>query len=125
MAEEPHAAPQPRAADNHAGAAANPEQHLMEAHKLSIQVQGKEGAWGRARWALVREEKGKVKTLAVFEGTRREAVNHFFSFIHPNVAATPPAAAQRPRREFGGGARGGRPQGRSEGRPQGGRPQGR
>ena len=122
-AEENHPAPQSRRPDDHAGAIANAEQHLSEAHKLSVQIQGKEGSWGHAVWALIREEKGKVKTLTVFEGTRREAANHFFSFIHPNLTTAPSAAAQGPQRSYGGGSRGGRPQGRPPGRPPG-RPQG-
>ncbi len=116
MTEETQAAPQARHAEDHAGAAINPEQHLMESHKLSIRAQGKEGQWGRAVWALIREDRGKVKTMAVFEGTRREAANHFFDFIHPNRAAAP--AAPGPRASgYRQGPRGGRPQGRSQGRP--------
>ncbi len=116
MTEESQRAPQqPRRVDDHAGASANPEQHLMETHGLSIRLQGKEGTWGRAVWALVREDRGKVKTLAVFEGTRREAASHFFSFIHPNVTAAPAAPAHQPSdRRRGGDA--GRPQGRPMGR---------
>lgn len=129
MTEESQSAPQspqgsqPRRGDDHAGAAANPEQHLMETHNLSIRVQGKEGSRGHAVWALIKEERGKVKTLTVFEGTRREAANHFFSFIHPNRLAAPAAPAHRSFRESGGGSRTGRPQ---SGRGQGGaRPQSR
>lgn len=94
MAEETQAAPEPRRGGEHA-VAPNPEQHLQEAHKLSIRIQGKEGTWGRAKWALVRQEQGKVKTLGVFEGTRMEAVNHFYKFIHPGQLAAPAAPARR------------------------------
>ncbi len=118
MSEETQSTPQPRRGDDHAGAAANPEQHLADAHNLSVQLQGKEGSWGHAVWALVREDKGKTKTLTVFEGTRREAVNHFFKFIHPNLGATQSAPAQRPARRFSGPPRGSRPQGTGS-RPQG------
>ncbi|HEX2923094.1 MAG TPA: hypothetical protein VHS28_03595 [Chloroflexota bacterium] len=122
MSEETQPEAQPRRSDDHAGAAANPEQHLLDAHNLSIKVQGKEGTWGRAKWALVREQGGKVKTMAVYEGTRREAANHFFSFIHPNgVETAAPAAPGRGE----GYRRGPRPGGRPQGRPAGGRPQGR
>lgn len=98
MTEETQATPRPQRTDDHAGAAANPEEHLRDAHKLSIQVQGKEGPTGRAVWALIREEKGKVKTLTVFEGTRREAANRFFAFIHPNMPAQAAAPSRRPSR---------------------------
>lgn len=120
MTEDSQAAPQLHRAGDHVGAAANPEQHLLDAHKLSIRVQGKEGSWGHAVWALVREERGKVKTLGVFEGTRREAANHFYNYIHPDKAATPSAPAQRP----GGASRPGPRASRHPSRPQG-RPQGR
>lgn len=119
MAEEIQQATQPRRVDDHAGASANPEHHLAEAHNLSVRVQGKEGARGHAVWALIREEKGKLKTLAVFEGTQREAANHFFEYIHPNRATTPPPSSHRPSRSGGDyrqGARSGRPQGRTPGR---------
>ncbi|MGI5837887.1 MAG: hypothetical protein ACOX87_15535 [Chloroflexota bacterium] len=112
MAEETQSAPQSRRGGEHA-VAANPEQHLQEAHNLSIQIQGKEGAWGRAKWALVRQEQGKVKTLSVFEGTRLEAVNHFYKFIHPNQPAAPAAPAHRP---SGASRLGPRPR-QSQGRP--------
>ena len=136
MSEETQGAPQPRRVDDHAGASANPEQHLKDAHNLSIQVQGREGPWGRAKWALVREEKDKVKTLTVFEGTRLEASHHFYKFMHSvnpaAVAAAQPGRSggyrQGPR--TGGYQGGGRPQGRptTGGRPGGspaGRPTGR
>lgn len=104
MAEDTAPTPQPSRAESHAAANLNPEQHLLEAHKLSIQLQGKEGPTGHAVWALVREERGKVKTLAVHRGTRREAAVRFYDYIHPDksvTAPTPPArrpsAAPRPR----------------------------
>lgn len=106
----------PRRGDDHAGAAANAEQHLSEAHNLSVRLQGKEGTRGHAVWALVREERGKVKTLAVYEGTHREATNHFFNYIHPNRPVAPAAPARRSTRESRPGPRTGRPQGRSGGR---------
>ncbi len=117
MSDDTRATPSPRRGDDHAGAASNPEQHLSQAHNLSIQLQGKEGSWGRAVWALVREERGKVKTLAVFEGTRGEAANHFFRFIHPNrIEASP--QTQRSGGGFRSAPRPGRPQrGKPLGRP--------
>lgn len=95
---------QPARAAGHAPAP-DPEAHLLEAHNLSVRVQGKEGPNGRAVWALVREEKGKVKTLSVFEGMRREAVARFYHYIHPEKIAAPAPSA--PRRSFGGQSRGG------------------
>lgn len=111
MTEETQQAPQPRRGGEHA-VAPNPEQHLLEAHKLSVQIQGKQGTWGRAKWALVRQEQGKVKTLSVFEGTRMEAVNHFYKFMHSGQPAVPAAPARRPSGLSRSGARPSRPQGR-------------
>lgn len=89
MTEEVQAAPESHRAETHA-AAANPEQHLLDAHKLAIKAQGKEGPTGWAVWALVREERGKTKTLAVFKGTRQQAIGHFYSYLHPGkVEAVP------------------------------------
>ncbi len=82
VAEEVQAAPEVQRQGTHAPAP-NPEQHLLEAHKLSIKPQGKEGPTGWAVWALIREERGKVKTLAVHKGTRHQAIAHFYSYIHP------------------------------------------
>lgn len=121
MSEETQPEVQPRHTDDHAGAAANPEQHLLDAHNLSIRVQGKEGLRGHAKWALVKEQGGKVKTMAVYEGTRREAANHFFSFIHPGGVGAPPAHTSSRGEGF---RRGPRPAGRPQGRP-GGSSQGR
>ena len=88
--------PRPQASpDNHAVAAQNPEQHLRDSHKLSIRLQGKEGANGHGVWALVREEQGKVKTLTVHEGTRREAVARFYRYIHPDKGIAPAAPVRR------------------------------
>lgn len=94
MAEETQSTPQATRAESHP-ASPNPEMHLLDAHKLSIQLQGKEGPGGLAVWALVREERGKVKTLAVQKGTRREAVARFYDYIHPNKPAAPVAPARR------------------------------
>lgn len=94
MTEETQAAPQPSRGRPHAQAP-NPEQHLQEAHKLSIQPQGKVGPTGQAVWALVREDRGKVKTLAVHRGTRREAIVRFYDYIHPEKAPVPAAPARR------------------------------
>ncbi len=96
MSEEARPAPQPSRGEQHPAAAAlNPEQHLQDAHKLSIQLQGKVGPTGRGTWALVREDRGKSKTLTVFEGTRREAAARFYDYIHPNKGAAPAPAARR------------------------------
>ncbi len=89
-APRPHSSP-----ENHAAAAQNPEQHLQDAHKLSIRLQGKMGPTGSGVWALVREEKGKVKTLTVHEGTHREAVIRFYRYIHPQKTPIPAAPARR------------------------------
>ena len=43
MTENGPVAPSPRRVEDHVAAAASPERHLLEAHKLSIQVQGKAG----------------------------------------------------------------------------------
>lgn len=94
MAEETQAAPQHGRSHLHPQAP-NPEQHLQEGHNLSIQPQGKVGPTGQAVWALVREEKGKSKTLAVHKGTRREAVARFYDYIHPEKAPVPAAPARR------------------------------
>lgn len=117
MTENTQGAPHPRRGDDHVIAAANPEKHLLDAHKLSIQVQGKEGHWGHAVWSLDRGERGKVKTLCVFEGTRREAAHHFFHYIHPDRIDTPSAPARRPVRASQPRAGAGRPRGRAQGRP--------
>lgn len=74
---------------------ANLEQHLLEAHNLSVQIQGKEGPTGQGVWALIRENRGKVQTLAVHRGTRREAVSHFYSYIHPAKETVAPAPTRR------------------------------
>ncbi len=124
MTENSQGAPNPRRVDDHVGAAASPEKHLLEAHKLSIQVQGKEGCRGHAVWSLDREVRGKVKTLRVFEGTRLEAAHHFFHYIHPDRIATPSAPARRPMGTSSSRPRTGRPQSRPQGRPSG-TPQGR
>ena len=81
--------------ESHVAAAQNPEQHLQESHRLSIRLQGKEGPTGSGVWALVRDEKGKVKTLTVYEGTRREAVLRFYRYIHPNKPEAAPSSARR------------------------------
>ena len=99
MSDDTQAAPAPqRPGQQHAvthAMPANPEQHLLEAHNLSIQVQGKEGPTGQAVWSLIRENRGKVQTLAVHRGTRREAVSHFYSYIHPMKEAVAPAPVRR------------------------------
>ncbi|MGE5620060.1 MAG: hypothetical protein ACM3US_12460 [Sphingomonadaceae bacterium] len=94
MAEDSNATPQSSRAQPHPHAP-NPEQHLQEAHHLSIQPQGKIGPTGQAVWALVREEKGKVKTLAVHRGTHREAVTRFYDYIHPEKVTASVAAPRR------------------------------
>ncbi len=98
MSEDTQAAPAPQQASAHAATHAVPanlEQHLLEAHNLSVQIQGKEGPTGQGVWALIRENRGKVQTLAVHRGTRREAVNHFYSYIHPAKETAAPAPARR------------------------------
>ncbi len=75
---------------------ANLEQHLLEAHNLSVQVQGKEGPTGESVWALVRQNRGKSQTLAVFRGTQREAIGHFYSYIHPTKVVVAPTPSRRP-----------------------------
>jgi hypothetical protein len=106
-AEQTQVAPT-RKGETHAHAP-NPEQHLLEAHKLSIQVQGKKGFGDYAVWALIKEERGKTKTLAVTKGGYREAIAHFYAYIHPNT----PVASVAPTRRYGGPPRsssgGGRP----------------
>ncbi len=109
MAEDTQAARHPHRGGDHVGAAANPEQHLLDAHNLSIRLQGKEGPTGRAVWSLVREEQGKAKTLTVFEGTRREAASRFYHYIHPNEAETPAAPVHRPKSPSHPAPRTGRP----------------
>jgi hypothetical protein len=86
--------PTPHRPEQHA-MPANPEAHLLEAHNMSIQVQGKEGPTGQSVWALVRDNRGKVQTLAVFRGTQREAVLHFYGYIHPAKPAPVAAPARR------------------------------
>ncbi len=93
--EENRAKPQPSRQESHTAAEQNPEQHLQDAHKLSIRLQGKQGPTGQGVWALIREERGKVKTLTVYEGTRRDAVMRFYRYIHPNVTTAAPAPARR------------------------------
>lgn len=105
-------ASQAKRPDDHAGALANPEQHLLASHSLSIQVQGKEGTWGHAVWALVREDRGKTRTLAVFEGTRRQAATHFFSYIHPGVGSTQASQGRATSPSASAASRGPRPGGR-------------
>jgi len=98
MSDDIQAAPAPRRSETHAAThpvPVNPEQHLLEVHNLSIQIQGKEGPTGQAVWALVRENRGKVQTLAVHRGTRREAVSHFYSYIHPIKQAVAPTPTRR------------------------------
>lgn len=119
MTEHGQETPSPRRVDDHIVAAANPEKHLFEAHKLSIQVQGKEDHWGHAVWSLTSEGRGKVRTLSVFEGTRLEAAHHFFHYIHPDRIATPSAPARRPTGASQPRPRTGRPQGRPLSRTQG------
>ncbi len=117
MAENIQEAPQARRVDDHVGASTIPERHLLEAHKLTLQVQGKEGVRGHAVWSLTREKKsGKIETLRVFEGTRLEAAHHFFHYIHPDKLINPSAPARRtrgyaPSRSRTGRATQGRPQG--------------
>ncbi len=82
--------------ENLVAAAQNPEQHLRDAHHLTVQLQGKLGPTGKGVWALVREEKGKVKTLLVHEGTHLEAVTRFFRYIHPGGIPAPAAPSRRP-----------------------------
>lgn len=115
----PHAAP----AESHVAAKLNPEQHLQDSHKLSIQVQGKMGPTGEAVWALVKEERGKTKTLKVHRGTRRAAAAVFFDYVHPNkeMIAGPaprrgpigmrPRSPRPPQRGGGGGGAPRRPAG--------------
>ncbi len=93
---EAQPAPQHRG-EGHAPAP-NPEQHLQEAHKLSIRMQGKPGLAGYAVWALIREERGKTKTLRTFKGSHQQAVAHFYHYIHPakEVAAAAPARRRAP-----------------------------
>ncbi len=112
QAEQQQAPRHPARGEQHAQAP-NPEQHLMEAHKLSIQVQGKEAFGGYATWALVREERGKTKTLRVYNGTRHEAVMRFYSYLHPQKEVVAPPARRAggprpPRPSTGGPRRGGR-----------------
>ena len=98
MSDDTQAAPAPQQPGAHAATHAVPanlEQHLLEAHNLSVQIQGKEGPTGQGVWALVRENRGKVQTLAVHRSTRREAVNHFYSYIHPAKESPAPAPARR------------------------------
>ena len=94
MTEELPGTPTPRRPETHA-IPANLEQHLLEAHNLAVPIQGKEGPTGESVWALTRENRGKVQTLAVFRGTHRAAVNHFYSYIHPAKAAPVPAPSRR------------------------------
>ncbi len=114
---EAQPSPQQRARGEGHAPAPNPEQHLQEAHKLTIQMQGKPGGGlgDYAVWALVREERGKTKTLSVFKGTHQQAVAHFYHYIHPAKEVAPAA----PPRRYGSAAprSGSRPPQRSGGRP--------
>jgi len=89
-------------AESRHAAAQNPEQHLQDAHKLSVRIQGRMGPTGNGTWALVREEKGKVKTLAVYEGTHQEAVNRFYRYIHPDKTPAPVSTSRQPMRPRSG-----------------------
>ena len=118
MSDDTQSAPAPQQTGSHGATHAIPanlEQHLLEAHNLSVQIQGKEGPTGQGVWALVRENRGKVQTLAVHRGTKRESVNHFYSYIHPAKETVAPAPVRRssypPRQQFsrpGGPASSGR-----------------
>jgi hypothetical protein len=94
-------APEPARAGPGHPPAANPEQHLSETHNLSIKVQGKQGLRGFATWALVKTERGKERTLAVYEGYHRQAVVHFYDYIHPDKGMT--SVPERPARRGPGG----------------------
>jgi hypothetical protein len=85
----------PNVQENHTAASQSPEQHLLDSHQLSIQLQGKMGPTGSGVWALVRLEKGKTKTLTVHEGTHQEAVVRFYRYIHPDQTSAAQAAARR------------------------------
>ena len=111
--------PNPRRVDDHVAAAASPEKHLLDAHKLYIQIQGKEGSRGHGVWSLIREGQGNVKTLSVFEGTRLEAAHYFFQYIHHNKIATPSVQTRQSKEDSRPSPQSGRSQGRTSGRPQG------
>jgi uncharacterized membrane protein YgcG len=123
--QEQQAPPPARAGAASHAPAANPEQHLLETHNLSIKVQGKEGQRSFATWALVKTERGKERTLAVYEGYHRQAIVHFYDYIHPDkgVLSVPERPSRRapsgpPRRSTGGPPRrsgGGGPPGRGGG----------
>jgi hypothetical protein len=95
MTDDTQATPAPHRPETHP-IPANLEQHLLETHNLAVRVQGKEGPTGESVWALMRENRGKVQTLAVFRGTHRASVNHFYSYIHPTKIAPAPAPSRRP-----------------------------